>query len=252
MRHLGETAPRFLRSASERLRETWFPAFRSRTRQGETLHVQRGSFNLRFALVCAVTMVSFILASQPALAQAKKGRTSPLIPGGNSRAPISIDAERLEYIEKDQKFIYSGNVIARQGDATLKAPIVTIFLERDATRKPAGQGADTGMNDQIKRIEASGPVTVTSKDQVGTGDKGIYDKPNNKVFLIGHPVLTQGPNVVRGAPDGTLEYDLDSGRANIRGGKGGGRVQSIFTPGSEDKKGTAAPKKLPAKPEGSR
>lgn len=177
------------------------------------------------ALVLALSCLATL-----AIAQAR--RTSPVIPGGNSRAPISIDAEKLEYFEKEQKFIYSGNVIAKQGDATIRAPTITVFLEKDAAKKPQGSGQEGGMNDQIKRIEACCKVVVNSKDQVGTGERGLYDKENNKVFLYGNPVLTQGPNVVRGAPDGVLEYDLTTGRANIRGG----RVQSIFTPGSEEKK----------------
>jgi lipopolysaccharide export system protein LptA len=194
--------------------------------------------SLCIALLCVFALLVVSMGDK-ALAQRAKGGSSPLIPGGNSRAPISIDAERLEYLDTEQKFVYSGNVIARQGDATLKAPRVTIFLEKDAAKKTGGAPAEGGMNEQIKRIEADGGVVVTSKDQVGTGERGYYDKPNNKLFLIGKPVLTQGPNVVRGAPDGTLEYDLNTGRANIKGG----RVQSIFTPGSEEKKGGNAPRK---------
>ena len=186
-------------------------------------------------LLAAVAAIAIVFVPAHGMAQRAKGGGSPLIPGGNSKAPISIDAERLEYLEKEQKFIYSGNVIAKQGDATLKAPKMIIFLDRDASGKPSPgpASADSSMNEQIKRIEAEGGVTVTSKDQVGTGDRGYYDKPNNKVYLIGNPVLTQGPNVVKGAPNGTLEYDLNTGQANIKGG----RVQSIFTPNSEEKKG---------------
>lgn len=182
-------------------------------------------------------VLSALAFASAAEAQARRG-ASPLIPGGNSRAPVSIDAEKLEYFDKEQKFIYSGNVIAKQGDAMIRAPTMTIFLERDAVRKPDGQ-EQAAANDQIKRIEACCKVVVTSKEQVGTGERGVYDKQNNKVFLYGNPVLTQGPNVVRGGPDGVLEYDLASGRANIKGG----RVQSIFTPGSEEKKGAASPRK---------
>ncbi len=202
----------------------------------------------RWALHLALILVATSLA-QPSQAQRKKGGSSPLIPGGNSKAPIAIDAERLEYLEKEQKFIYSGNVVARQGEATLKAPTMTVYLEKDGTKKPGSAQADTGMNDQIKRIETTGPVTITLKDQsgktqVGTGDRGLYDKPANKVFLIGHPVLTQDQNIVRGAPGQTLEYDLNSGRANF---SGAGRVSTIFVP-EDDKKGGAAGRKVAPKP----
>lgn len=201
-------------------------------------------FEIRSSLSWAAATLAIVLilssGAQVALAQGAKRGASPLIPGGNSRAPISIDAEKLEFFDKEQKFIYSGNVVAKQGDATMRSPTMTIFLEREATgKKPEGQTGEGGMNDQIKRIEACCKVVVTSKDQVGTGERGVYDKPNNKVFLYGNPVLTQGPNVVRGGNDGVLEYDLTTGRANMKGG----RVQSIFTPGSEDKKGATTPRK---------
>jgi len=169
------------------------------------------------------------LAPASALAKQKKSRRGsgvPLIPGGNSRAPVTIDAERLEYFEKEQKLVYSGNVIAKQGEATLRSPRLTIFMEKNTEGSRGSKPADGGdNNNNIRRMEADGPVRITSKEQVGTGDRGVYDKPANKVFLIGNPVLTQGTNVVRGDPKGTLEYDLNTGRAHIKGG----RVQSIFS-----------------------
>ncbi len=50
-----------------------------------------------------------------------------------------------------------------------------------------------GGDNQVRRMEATGPVTVTNKTQVGTGDRGVYDRVENKVYLIGNPVLTEGP-----------------------------------------------------------
>lgn len=95
--------------------------------------------------------------------------------------------------------------------------------------------AETG---RIRRIEAAGPVTVTQVDQVGTGDSGVYDKSENKVYLIGNVVLSQGPNVTKGERDSKLVYDLDTGYAQVIGG----RVNSIFTPGSSDEKKPEKPK----------
>ena len=175
----------------------------------------------------------------PAAAQ----RKSPIIPGGNSRAPINIDAGKLDYIDKEQKLVYSGGVIAKQGDATLKAPTLTIIFEKE---DGAANGAKTsaaslgGGDNQVKRMEADGPVTITSKDQVGTGDRGVYDKAENKVYLIGNPVLSEGPHIVRGDASSRLVYDLNSGRAQVMGG----RVQSIITPGA----GSAAERGSKPKP----
>lgn len=192
-------------------------------------------FTTRPVRILAAAIVVTALSSGAVLAQKAKRGAVPLIPGGNSRAPVTIDAGKLDFFEKEQKLIYTGNVIAKQGEATLRTPRLVIFLERQAqgaaAPKPAGPkpSGDNDNQNQIKRMEADGPVRITSKDQVGTGDRGVYDKPANKVLLIGNPVLTQGINVVRGDPKGTLEYDLNTGRAHIKGG----RVQSIFSRGAD-------------------
>jgi lipopolysaccharide export system protein LptA len=166
--------------------------------------------------------------AQPALAQARK--SAPIIPGGDSKAPINIDAGRLDFFDKESKLVYSGGVVARQGTATLKSKTLTIFLVKDAMKKsreaPAAAPAGGSSSDQVRRMEASGPVTITSKDQVGTGNRGVYDKAKNRVYLIGNPVLTQGVNIVRGGPKAQLIYDLNTSRAHITGG----RVQSIIVP----------------------
>ena len=89
-------------------------------------------------------------------------------------------------------------------------------------------------------MDVKGPVTLISKDQVATGDNGSYDKAENKVMLIGNVTLSQGTNVTKGD---RLVYDLTSGQAQVSGG----RVGSIFTPGSAgpDEAGLGAKKKSP-------
>ncbi len=79
--------------------------------------------------VAAVLGLAFACAlQQPALAQ----RTgSPILPGGNSRAPIQIDASKLDFFDKEQRLVYSGGVFAKQGDATLKATTLTIFFSKE-------------------------------------------------------------------------------------------------------------------------
>ncbi len=69
---------------------------------------------------------------------------------------------------------------------------------------------------------------MVSKDQIGTGDRGSYDKAENKVYLTGNVTLTQGENVVKGD---RLVYDVTTGMATVQGGAAqGGRVRSTFTP----------------------
>jgi lipopolysaccharide export system protein LptA len=180
------------------------------------------------AAAAAVALV-VLMAATPALAQ-KKGGVSPILPGGNSRAPVSVDAAKLEYFDKEQKLVYSGGVVAKQGEATLRASTLVVLLSKEETPAEGAAPAAGAEGSQIRRIEAAGPVTITSADQVGTGERGVYDRGENKVYLIGNVVLSQGPNITKGDRDSRLIYDLTSGQAQVVGG----RVSSIFTPGSSD------------------
>ena len=58
----------------------------------------------------------FALASAPAEAASKAAspaESSPIqiLPGTSSKEPISIDADKLVYYDKERKAVYSGNVV---------------------------------------------------------------------------------------------------------------------------------------------
>lgn len=173
-----------------------------------------------------------ILAAIPAATAAE--RSGALLPGSSGKEPISIDAARLDYFDKEGKLVYAGEVVARQGASTLKGSTLTIFLSKEGrkTEKVAetpGESPAPAANTAIERMEVAGPVTLISKDEVGTGDTGSYDKAANKITLSGNVTLTQATNVIRGDK---LVYDLTSGKAQVSSGQTQGRVRSVFTPGS--------------------
>ena len=160
---------------------------------------------------------------------------SPAIfPGTSSKEPISIDANKLVYYDKDHKAVYSGNVVVIQGDTKMTCSAMTVFLDHNPTQTSAapqptngesGSPADSG----VKHLDATGPVTVISKTQVATGDSGSYDKAEDKVRLIGHVTLSDGQNVTKGDK---LTYDLKSGLAVVDTSGKSGRVHGQFVPKS--------------------
>ncbi|MGO8801318.1 MAG: LptA/OstA family protein [Roseiarcus sp.] len=197
------------------------------------------------------------LVGAPALAAEKAASSSsPLLPGADSKEPISIDADKLNYFDKEQKAIYTGNVVAIQGDSRLTCTVLTIFLAKTqpqdsgadgkaaAAATPAGApaaGVGSG-GSQVKHMDAKGPVTVVSKTQVATGDRGSYDKDQNKVWLFGNVTLSDSGNVTKGDK---LTYDLTTGEAVVEVGKTSERVHGQFIPGSNspDAADKPAPKK---------
>jgi lipopolysaccharide export system protein LptA len=187
-------------------------------------------------------------AAKPAAAPAKARGGAPGSPfggmGGDSKEPIKIDADKLDVLDKDNKAIFSGNVVAVQGETTVRCSTMTVFYEgrgqngagkratpAPATPAPAAAGAAPSSNDgAIKRIECAGPVTVVSKTQAATSDNAVFDRANNKVIMTGNVALNDGPNITRGE---RLVYDTQTGIANVDT-KPGGRVQGFFVPNSAE------------------
>jgi lipopolysaccharide export system protein LptA len=189
------------------------------------------------AVFLALALSATAALSAPAQAPAP-AQGSTLLPGAASKEPINVAADKLDYFDKEQKAIYTGNVIVIQGDTRLNASVLTIFFDRkpNATGAAAAPG---GANSGLRRMEGKGPITITSKDQVGTGDALVYDKPTNKFNLIGNVALSQGENVTRGDQ---LTYDLSTGQAVV---SSKGRVHTLIVPGDE----AAQPAPAPAQPE---
>jgi lipopolysaccharide export system protein LptA len=174
-----------------------------------------------------------------------KGRSGGILPGATAKDPVNIDAGKLDYFDKEQKLIYSGSVIVVNGPSTLKATRLIIFLDPPADSKkgeakaPAAEGGGGASNDRVRHVDAEGPVTLVSKDQVSSGDRASYDRAENKVYLYGNVTWTQGDQVIKGEK---LVYDVPSAQATVLPGDSPnkGRVKSIFTPES-DKPGSDKP-----------
>jgi lipopolysaccharide export system protein LptA len=205
--------------------------------------------------------VIFVLATQNAQAAANKPtQGSPLLPGGNSKEPISIEADKLVYFDKEQKAIYSGNVVAIQGDTRLTCSIMTVHMTKTAAAGAPAAGASvagasvagapavkvadaapapSAESSSVSHLDCAGPVTVLSKTQTATGDSAVYDKPQNKIWILGHVTLSDRGNVTKGDK---LTYDLTSGQATVDTGGTSGRVKGLFLPGSSDDAAAAKPK----------
>ncbi len=185
----------------------------------------------------ALLIGTMILASQDVGAATKAAgppaASSPIqiLPGTSSNEPVSIDADKLVYFDKEKKAIYSGNVVVVQGDTKMTCSVMTVFLERSPTpggAAPDAQQSTSSSGSGLTRLEATGPVTVISKTQVATGDNAVYDKLENKVQLIGHVTLSDGQNITKGDK---LTYDLKTSQATIdTAGSKSGRVHGQFLP----------------------
>jgi lipopolysaccharide export system protein LptA len=200
------------------------------------------AFDARPGLAAALA-IALIGVSAP-LGAVTKGAGVVVLPGADSKQPVSIEADKLVYFDKEQKAIYTGKVVVIQGDTKMTCSAMTIYMEKSAAPghpeaaaandpanagEPAGAAPGAGTS-HVKHLDAVGPVTVVSKTQVATGDSGSYDKAQNKVWLIGNVTLSDGGNVTKGDK---LTYDLTTGQATVDTGPAANRVKGLFVPGAE-------------------
>lgn len=212
------------------------------------------TLGLAFGLVLGLTHPGAgATAQQPAKDVAKdasKEKSAPLGTVGGGKGPIKIDADRLDVFDRENKAIFAGNVVAVQGDSTIRCSAMTVHYKRDKDKDPGKDAAKTESEasddakakavdalggNGIRKVECAGPVTVAQKDQVATGDNAVFDQVAKRIVLTGNVVLSQCQNVTRGS---RLVYDMASGRANMDP-VAGGRVSAMFVPGEGGDKAAA-------------
>ncbi len=138
---------------------------------------------------------------------------------GNSKDPVQIEADKLEVLDTQSKAIFLGNVKVRQGSSLITTSKLTVHYQK---------GSDGGQGD-MKKLVMSGGLVVTSKQNTVTADRGTYNVKTEIVVLTGKVVISQGKNIAKGDK---LIANLKTNKATLSGG----RVKSIFTPGSTKKK----------------
>ena len=190
-------------------------------------------------------------------AQAATPGTAPNPFGSaKSKEPIEVTSDTLEVFQPENRAIFSGHVVAIQGDVRLKADQMTVFYN-PPKESPAGtqkgeqapkqeKTAAAGSPDAVKKIEAKGGVFLSTPEETASGANGVYDVEHNMIVLNDNVVLTRGQNVLKG---NQLTYNFTTGKSVLSSkdsekaagssdpvpGKGKQRVRALFVP--EEKQG---------------
>lgn len=155
----------------------------------------------------SLPILALLALAVAAPAASQSGLGSSALARHDTRAPIDIDAARIEVRDRESQAIFSGNVTVRQAQMTLQASTLRVFYEG------GGDGAPT-----ILRIDAEGGVTMVSPSERVRGSYGVYDVEDRQLTVIGNVVLTRGDSVLRGQ---RLAIDLENGRSTLDGASSG-------------------------------
>lgn len=152
---------------------------------------------------------------------------------GRSDAPIEIKSSQASYLQNEGRGIYTGNVVATQGDSRITTDKLTVVCQTG----PAANG-EAPACEAIEKLIAEGNIYYTAPDVRIKGDRAQYDYPTDTITITGDVILSRGKDgVVRGKQ---VVYKVGEGRTIITGGQQD-RVTSIFTPARRDPAATPAP-----------
>ncbi len=168
-----------------------------------------------------VLAMPLVAAAALAVSPVSGQEAGSALKGHDTDAPVDVAADRIEVQDRADRAIFSGNVDVRQGALRLSSSRLTVAY------------SSTG-GIEIRRLEASGGVTLRSPSETARSEFAIYDLDERLVTMIGGVTLTRGASHVEG---GRLVLDLDTGRAVMDGGtpgapgtqSSGGRVTGRFT-----------------------
>ena len=133
----------------------------------------------------------------------------------DSDAPIDLAAQRCELFEVEDRYVCTGEVRVTQGEAIITADKMTIT------------GASSG--DGFTRIEGEGQVRYASGPNAVSGERAVYDGPNNLLTVTGGVVVIQGEQVMVG---GELVYNTETKAIVFTPGPDG-RVRGLFRTASK-------------------
>ena len=104
----------------------------------------------------------------------------------NVNSPIEITSDRMRSENGGQKIIFSGKVVAMQGDMKITADIMEVYNTPDKK--------------QTEEIVAIGNVNIIRGDNRAKGDRAVYLDQLKKIILTGSPkaLAWQGKDLIEG------------------------------------------------------
>jgi lipopolysaccharide export system protein LptA len=142
-----------------------------------------------------------------------------------SAQPLRITSQQLEADNKNQVIIFTGNIIARQGDMVIHADVARVYYEKREE------------GNEVREIVATGNVKIHQGDRVATGQRAQFLNGEQKIILTGQPRVWQGKDMVSGEKITVL---LKEDKSLVESGPDR-RVEVILYPKGEASKAKGKP-----------
>lgn len=159
-------------------------------------------FQLHILLICFST-VFLSLNVVKAYSETKINR---------SKLPITVKSNEMNADNKGKTAIFSGKVVAKQGD-------VTIFSDKLVITYADKKG-------DVDKVEAHGNVRIIQLNRTGFADMAVYDNSTGRVVLTGSPKVVKDADSISGK---IITYYIDDEKSEVSsGGDSKSRVEAII------------------------
>ena len=120
------------------------------------------------------------------------------------KAPITINADKMQYLQKENCMVAEKNVIVALDDQSLMADKVIAF-----------QGINNEGKQDFTRIVATGDVVIKTPERSLFGKKAVWDRGENIIRFTGSPVVK-----IKGGQEISAEvikYNVVTGKVSFEG-----------------------------------
>jgi lipopolysaccharide export system protein LptA len=149
--------------------------------------------------------VLLLLPALPVLAE----QTAPVF---SADQPIEITSRRLEAWQDERKSVFTGDVVAKQGNMTLQADSLTVLFAAE--------------QNEIEKLDAVGGVRLHQLERTATADRAVYRRQTGTLVLTGDAVVEQGGNRIAGEE---ITLFVEENRSLVKGSKQQ-RVKAFIVP----------------------
>jgi lipopolysaccharide export system protein LptA len=126
---------------------------------------------LRLALFALVPLVLTLMAGDASAAEKKKAANPFQGFSSDNGKPVDVKSDSLEVHQNEQRAIFTGNVVATQGDSVLHTTELTVFYDNAAVQ------ASDGTADKGKSADAAGAKTTADTKPAIAPKAAVVAKP---------------------------------------------------------------------------
>jgi lipopolysaccharide transport protein LptA len=120
------------------------------------------------------------------------------------KAPITINADKMQYLQKENCMVAEKNVIVALDDQSLMADKVIAF-----------QGINSEGKQDFTRIVATGDVVIKTPERSLYGKKAVWNRNENVIRFTGNPVVkTKGGQEISAE---VIKYNVLTGKVTFEG-----------------------------------